>query len=120
MARLLKGLPEEFKNMKLSDNVTEIYRFCDDWNENYRLEEEAFKALAKRALFIWQFEMADSGAYYEVVQLKPLQLRWIPYMDQWEAPAYVIRGIQTKDIMEDMKWQRNWKLAIANAKENVN
>ena len=57
--------------------------------------------------------MADSCAYYEVVNLKPVQLKWIPYSDQWEAPDYAIRGLQTKDVMLDMAWKRKFQLATA-------
>ena len=113
MARLLKRLPKEFQSMK--EDEYGLLKFTDakDWNDEYRLQDEAFKALEKRALFVWRFQTADSYAYYEVAKLKPLQLVWIPYMDMWEAPDYVIRGLQTKNIMLEMAYEQNVKKAIA-------
>ena len=112
MARLLKGLPQEFKEMKKGDYS---YSFTDgkNWKEEHDLQETALEALQKRAIHIWRFQTADSHAYYEVVNLKPVQLKWIPYCDQWEAPDYVIRGLQTKDVMQDMVWKRNFQRVTA-------
>ena len=114
MARLLKGLPQEFKEMKKGDYS---YSFTDgkNWKEEHELQETALEALQKRAIHVWRFQTADSHAYYEVVNLKPVQLKWIPYSDQWKAPDYAIRGLQTKDVMQDIAWQRNWSRAVANA-----
>ena len=107
MARLLKGLPEEFQGM-----VKNKYGFLewkgDSVQNEWDLENWAFYQLEKRALFIWKFQMADSYAYYEVVNLKPLQLRWIPYMDKWEAHDYAIRVLRTKDVEADMRWEANF------------
>ena len=115
MARLLKGLPQEFKEMKQGEYS---YSFTDgkNWKEEHELQETALEALQKRATHVWTFPMADSCAYYEVVNLKPVQLKWIPYSDQWEAPDYAIRGLQTKDVMQDMAYKNNWNRAVANAK----
>ena len=115
MARLLKGVPEEFQGMVRSE-----YGFLkwngDDVQNEWDLENWAFYQLEKRASFIWKIQMADSYAYYEVVKLKPLQLKWIPFGDQHEAPEYVIRGLQTKDVMQEMTWQTNWNRAVAKAR----
>ena len=105
MARLLKRLPEEFKEM--SKDKFGLYSFTPDNNDystTWDLESEAFEALEKRAIYVWKFQMADSYAYYEVANLKPLQLIWIPYMDKWEAPDYAIRGLRTADVEADMRW----------------
>ena len=83
MARLLKGIPTEF------ENITEFEEEC-----------EAYEKVKARAT-IWKFPMADSYAFYEVVKLQPLQLRWIPYMDKWKAPEYVIRGLNAKDMFRN-------------------
>jgi len=116
MARLLKGLPKEFQSMK--EDAYGLLKFTggNNWKDEYTLQDKAFEALEKRALFVWRFQTADSYAYYEVVQLKPLQLIWIPYMDMWTAPDYAIRGLQTKDVIQEMAWQKNWKRAVAKAK----
>ena len=116
MAKLLKRLPKEFQSMK-RDEIG-LLRFTDNknWDDEYKLQDKAFKELEKRALFVWKFQTADSYAYYEVANLKPLQLIWIPYMDMWEAPDYAIRGLQTKDVMQEMAWQKNWERAVAKAK----
>ena len=109
MARLLKRLPEEFKEM--STDKFGLWSFTpkdNDFRTTYALEEKALEALKKRAIFVWKFQTADSYAYYEVAKLKPLQLIWIPYMDKWEAPDYAIRGLRTKDVEADMRWEANF------------
>ena len=107
MARLLKGLPKEFQSMVKSEYG--FLRFdADEVQDEWDMGSKALESLEKRALFIWKFQMADSYAYYEVVNLKPLQLRWIPYMDKWEAPDYAIRGLRTKDVEADMRWEANF------------
>ena len=115
MARLLKGLPEEFQGMVKSE-----YGFLrgegDGVQSEWDLENWAFYQLEKRALYVWKFQIADSYAYYEVVNLKPLQLRWIPYSDQHVAPDYVIRGIRTKDIEDAMSWEERWDKAVAKSR----
>ena len=117
MARLLKGVPEEFQGMVRSE-----YGFLkwngDDVQNEWDLENWAFYQLEKRASFIWKFQMADSYAYYEVVKLKPLQLRWIPYSDQHKAPDYVIRGLRTEDIEKDIQWEKRWNQAIAKSRSS--
>ena len=84
MARLLKGIPTEF------ENITEFEENC-----------QAYEKVEARAT-IWKFPTADSYAFYEVVKVQPLQLRWIPYMDKWKAPEYVIRGLRSKDIVRSI------------------
>ena len=114
MARLLKGLPKEFQSMVKSDYG--FLRFdADEVQDEWDMGSKALESLEKRALFVWKFQIADSYAYYEVVKLKPLQLKWIPFGDQHEAPDYVIRGLQTKDVMQEMTWQTNWDRAVAKA-----
>ena len=119
MARLLKGLPEEFQGMVKNEYGSLEWKGDSVQNE-WDLENWAFYQLEKRASFIWKFQMADSYAYYEVVNLKPLQLRWIPYMDKWEAPDYVIRGLRTKDIEKDIQWEKRWNQAIAKSRSKAN
>ena len=106
MARLLQKLPIEFQAM--SKDEYGLYNFTDDVKNTWELESKAFEALEKRAIYIWKFQMADSYAYYEVANLKPLQLIWIPYMDKWEAPDYAIRGLRTEDVEADMRWEANF------------
>jgi hypothetical protein len=85
MARLLRGVPVEFELIG-----TEFEEQC-----------EAYEKLQARALGIWKFPMADSYAFYEIVSVQPLQLRWIPYMDKWKAPKYAIRGLRSEDIYDE-------------------
>ena len=111
MARLLKRLPEEFKEMSTDKKYGGLWNDENDIlyaGTDYALEEKAFEALKKRAIFVWNFQVADSYAYYEVAKLKPLQLVWIPYMDKWEAPAYVIRGLSTEDVEADIRWEQQF------------
>jgi len=105
MARLLKGIPQEFQNLP---SVKEV-----GWRKSFQAEEDALKTIEKRAIHVFRYQMADSWAVYEVVKLSPVQLRWIPYCDQHEAPDYVIRGLQTKDVMQDMAWKKTFQLATA-------
>ena len=93
MARLLKGIPTEF------ENITSTGRYAHEQIlSEFEQECQAYEKVEARAT-IWKFPMADSYAFYEVVKVQPLQLRWIPYMDKWKAPEYVIRGLKAKDIM---------------------
>ena len=99
MARLLKRLPDEFKEMSVDQfGLWNFVPNGNDYSATFDLEKKALEALTKRAIFVWKFQIADSYAYYEVANLKPLQLIWIPYMDKWEAPDYAIRGLSTEDV----------------------
>ena len=115
MARLIKGFPPEFRTMK-SDEYG-INRFSEDWKENYRLQDEAMIKLQKRTT-VFKHQMADSYAYYAVVKMAPLTLQWVPYMDQWEAPDYVIRGLRADDIRQQERWDRAFKKAVAEQQES--
>jgi hypothetical protein len=109
MARLLKRLPDEFKEMSI--DKFGLWNFApngNDYSTTFALEKKALEALKKRAIFVWKFQMADSYAYYEVANLKPLQLVWIPYMDKWEAPDYAIRGLSTEDVEADIRWEQQF------------
>lgn len=120
MARLLKQLPKEFKEMKQGEYS---YNFTDpyDWEKESKLQALALETLEKRAIHVWTFPMADSCAYYEVAKLNPVQLKWIPFCDQWEAPDYVIRGLQTKDVMQDIAWKGQFKdFRLAELEQNGN
>ena len=119
MARLLKGLPEEFQSMVKSEYG--FLRFdADEVQDEWDMGSKALKNLEKRALFVWKLQMADSYAYYEVVKLKPLQLKWIPFGDQHQAPDYVIRGLRTEDVEKDMEWEKRWNRAVAKSRSKAN
>ena len=62
-----------------------------------RLSEEARKLdlLAGR---LFGHPVADGTAWYLIVKAKPFTLQWIPYLDAWQAPAYVLRGLRAADI----------------------
>ena len=119
MARLLKGLPKEFQSMVKSEYG--FLRFdADEVQDEWDMGSKALESLEKRALFVWKLQMADSYAYYEVVKLKPLQLKWIPFGDQHEAPDYVIRGLRTEDVEKDMEWEKRWNRAVAKSRAKAN
>ena len=119
MARLLKGLPKEFQRMVKSDYG--FLRFdADEVQDEWDMGSKALESLEKRALFVWKFQIADSYAYYEVVKLKPLQLKWIPFGDQHEAPDYVIRGLRTEDVRRDMEWEKRWKKLVSKSRSKAN
>ena len=105
MAKLLKGLPKEFEALekKRAYASEEI-----GWKERLRLEETALKLIEART-HVFKHQIADGYAYYEVVHISPLTLRHIPYLDGWEAPDYVIRGLRAQDIKEQMRLDKVWK-----------
>ena len=109
MARLLEGIPEEFQNLQDTGNES-------DWKDWFAAEQKAFEAVQNRAIHIFEHPVADSSAYYEVVSLKPLTLRFIPYMDKWNAPDYVIRGLRAEDIQAQMDWKQRFEQAVANSR----
>jgi hypothetical protein len=102
MARLLKGIPQEFKDIEK----------VKDWKEKFVSEGKALKAIEARTTIVKQ-QVADSYAYYEVVKRTPLQLRWIPYCDAWTASPAWIRGLRISDVEE----QERWTKAVAKANE---
>lgn len=102
MARLLKGIPQEFKG------IESLIGFKDRMDA----EGKALKAIEARTTVVKQ-QMADSYAYYEVVKRTPLQLRWIPYCDAWTASPAWIRGLRISDVEE----QERWTKAVAKANE---
>jgi len=85
MARLLNGVPPEFEEYENGLSPSQ--------------EEEAMRLLQKRATVVRQ-QVADSYAYYEVVKRSPLHIRWVPYMDGWEAHPAWIRGLNLSDVMD--------------------
>ena len=107
MATLLKGIPQEFKNIDQPNA---------DWKQRMQNENDALKAIQARTTVVKQ-QVADSHAYYEVVKRQPLQLRWIPYCDKWNADPAWIRGLRISDVER----QEQWTMAFDNAiKENAN
>lgn len=105
MAKLLKGMPKEFEALekKRAYASEEI-----GWKERLRLEETALKLVEARTT-VFRHHVADGYAHYEVVKMAPLTLRHIPYLDGWEAPAYVIRGLRKQDIEEQVRVDKYWK-----------
>ena len=106
MARLLKGIPQEFKG------IESLIGFKDRMDA----EGKALKAIEARTTVVKQ-QMADSYAYYEVVKRTPLQLRWIPYCDAWTASPAWIRGLRISDVEEQERWATAWAGAVAKANE---
>jgi hypothetical protein len=78
------------------------------WKTRLRLEETALKLIEARTT-VFRHHVADGYAHYEVVKMAPLTLRHIPYLDGWEAPAYVIRGLRKQDIEEQVRVDKYWK-----------
>ena len=93
MARLLKGIPQEFKN------IESLLGFGDRMDA----ENKALKAITARTTVVKQ-QVADSFAYYEVVKRSPLQIRYIPYCDAWEADPAWIRGLRLSDVKAQERW----------------
>ena len=102
MARLLKGTPKEFEeNGILSHDWHESPGTTFDWLEVHEAKNRALAAIQERATVI-RHPKGDSYAYYEVVKRQPLQLRWIPVGDEWQADPAWIRGLRLSDV-EDME-----------------
>jgi len=104
MAKLLTSTPAEFKNLDESAG----------WKTYYDAQEVALKALAKRT-DIWKHPIADGQAMYEIVKMRPLTLRLIPYGDAYEAPDYVIRGLRTKDVEAFLNREALWQQLVNSA-----
>ena len=102
MATLLKGIPQEFKNIDQPNA---------DWKQRMQNEDDALKAIQARTTVVTQ-QMADSYAYYEVVKRQPLQLRWIPFCDKWEADPAWIRGLRISDVERQEQWTMAFDKAI--------
>ena len=99
MARLLKGTPTEFQ-----DNAILCHEYPESsssWLEVHEAKKQALAAIQARATVI-RHPKGASYAYYEVVKRQPLQLRWIPVGDEWEAAPAWIRGLRLSDV-EDME-----------------
>ena len=94
MATLLKGIPQEFKNIDQPNA---------NWKQRMQNEDDALKSIQARTTVVKQ-QVADSHAYYEVVKRQPLQLRWIPYCDQWTADPAWIRGLRISDVEAQERW----------------
>ena len=101
MARLLKGIPQEFKALEALKNI-------GDFQNQMDAETKALEAIEARTTVVKQ-QMADSYAYYEVVKRQPLQLRWIPYCDKWEADPAWIRGLRISDVEAQERWDAMFK-----------
>ena len=106
MAKLLKGIPQEFKG------IESLIGFKDRMDA----EGKALKAIEARTTVVKQ-QVADSYAYYEVVKRQPLQLRWIPYCDAWTASPAWIRGLRIDDVREQESIGKAWAEMIAKGKE---
>jgi len=104
VAKLITGVPKEFKAIQKRAYAGEEL----GWKTRLRLEETAMKLIEARTT-VFKHQIADGYAYYEVVKMSPLTLRHIPYLDGWEAPAYVIRGLRKQDIEEQIRVDQIWK-----------
>tara|TARA_R110000824_G_scaffold175297_1_gene353667 strand:+ start:694 stop:1023 length:330 start_codon:yes stop_codon:yes gene_type:complete len=102
MARLLKGISPEFKERGLYP-YGDARRIDHGWDRQHQLENEAMQLIENRTTVVKQ-QIADGYAYYEVVKAKPLQIRWIPFLDSWEADPAWIRGLNGQDVMRQEQW----------------
>lgn len=77
-----------------------------DWRNSEH--EKEFQRLQREETVI-SFGVADGGAYYLVKSMKPLKLQHIPYMDAYQVPYAMIRGLRKADVeaMVDRK-ARGW------------
>ena len=119
MARVLKGLPPEFVARNLYPYGHPMHdTFTGSWESRHQLEEEAMELIEKRTTIVRQ-QVADSYACYEVVQRNPLQLRWIPYCDAWEADPAWLRGLNLSDIERSEQWEARFREVAERNKNSV-
>jgi|TARA_Y100000296_G_C5126648_1_gene233234 hypothetical protein len=104
MAKVLEGLPPEFVARNLYPYGHPMHdTFTGSWDDRHRAEHESMELIEKRTTVVRQ-QVADSYAYYEVVEKQPLKLRWIPYMDAWQADPAWLRGLRLSDVLEQERW----------------
>ena len=110
MARLIKGLPQELKD------IEEPKEFYSNWEEIYNAQMKALEDIRKRT-HVWTHPIADGVAYYEVVKMVPLELRHLPLFDCHEVHPAFIRGLREEDVMAHKKWEDHFR-NISNGKHN--
>ena len=96
MAKLLKTPPAEFKNHEQWESL--------GWKQHLEAEEQALQDIKDRGGKLWRYPVADGYAHYEVVKENPLTLKYIPYLDCWEAPSFAIRGLRLEDVKGQWRW----------------
>lgn len=104
MARLLKTpypLTQPMHVDTRKGNYEEYKLACRKQEAEFaKLFKASEKVIEKGALVgrLFGFPIADGSAWYIITKAKPLTLQWVPYMDAWQAPTYVIRGLRTEDL----------------------
>lgn len=112
----------------------EKYRYPGEWDKK---EDEDFMAwpdrvqkMLEKLIFtsneipegqlvgvVVSFPVADGAAYYIVTNEKPLTVQWIRFLDSYEAPVPLIRGLNRNDI--EQMHHRSKKLKELFDKKNV-
>jgi hypothetical protein len=87
----------------------------EDWKAFFDRENKALKDLQTAStnlpegeivggLVKWQ--VADGYAYYLVTKASPLTLQWVPFCDDYQVPAALIRGLRKADIIDMLNRER--------------
>lgn len=53
---------------------------------------------------ILQFHVADGYAYYRVINENPLQLEYVPFLDEYKIPDAHVRGLREQEVYDHMGW----------------
>jgi hypothetical protein len=72
-----------------------------DFAELQKVSDAA--TLNKPIGFIMSFGVADGGAHYRIMKVKPFVLQHIPFMDGYAIPRAHLRGLAFKDVEVLMK-----------------
>lgn len=100
MAKLLKNaypITQPNWNNSYGSNESLIEKQEAEMEDLFKKSEKAQKE-GKIEGLLWGFPVGDGAAWYLVTKADPLTLQWVPYMDAWRAPDYVIRGLRKGDL----------------------
>ncbi len=101
---------------KLDSKVVEGFDFNLSGMERINAENKVFDKLMEVSNNlpdgevlggVVSFPVADGHAHYLVVTDKPLNLRFIPYSDRYQAHPALIRGLTKKDVIKHLRSNKN-------------
>jgi len=100
MAKLIGKF--EWKSFKEFNNVKDYFK----WEKEQlgMLQKISNKATIKNPIgFLLTFPVADGNAVYQVRNINPLELIWIPFGDCYQIPDAYIKGLSMKDVILQIK-----------------
>ena len=103
------------------------YKSDLSWEEQWKQEEEDLNKYVEVSDNLPEgeilgavvyFPVADGHAIYRVTKKSPLTLQLIPFGDAWQAHDALIRGLNKKDILDQLAWRRGLNKAFEKQKAN--